>query len=526
MNVFLREGEYKIGRRVSRLNIVLLCFLIFGTFTSAQTGLSLHSLFSDNMVLQRDLKIPVWGTAETGKKVDVRIGSNLNSAIADANGKWKLFLDEMSAGENYEMIVSSGQDTLKLKNVSIGEVWLCSGQSNMEYQLSKSENGEAEINNANDSRIRLFTVARKSSPVPLENCEGVWKVSSPENVKNFSAVAYYFAKNLLREINVPVGLINSSWGGTAIETWISKETLESNPEFKAVFERWNKIVEEYPAVLNDFNLNKEKLLLQWKKDSSKSVSLGFAPPRKPGLPTAPGGRNTPYGLYNGMIYPLAPYGMRGVIWYQGESNVERPGEYKKLFPALINNWRDLWGIGQFPFYFVQLPNFAREPEPSGSGWPELREAQLNTLSVPNTGMAVTIDVGDPMDLHPKNKSDVGYRLALIALANIYGRKDLVFSGPIYKSHRIDENKLILEFYYGEGLTAKSDSKLKGFQIASEDQEFIDAEAVIENDKVVVWSDKITNPSALRYAWGDNPEGNLYNKGGLPASPFRTDNREK
>ncbi|HOI28688.1 MAG TPA: sialate O-acetylesterase [Melioribacteraceae bacterium] len=505
---------------------VIIFLILLGTVVSAQTVLSLHALFSDNMVLQRDSKIPVWGKAEAGRKVDVRIGSNLKSTYADADGKWKLFLNEMSAGENYEMTVSSGKDTVKFTNVSVGEVWLCSGQSNMEFQLIKSENGEAEIKNANDTRIRLFTVAHKSSPIPLENCEGVWKACSPENVKNFSAVAYHFAKNLINEINVTIGLIHSSWGGTPIEAWISKETLESDPEFEQVFQRWEKIVEEYPAVLNDFNLNKEKLLLKWKEDSAKSVSLGFAPPRKPGLPTAPGGRNTPYGLYNGMIYPLAPYGIRGVIWYQGESNVGRPGEYKKLFPAMIKNWRDVWGVGQFPFYFVQLPNFAREPEPSGSGWPELREAQLHTLSVPNTGMAVTIDVGDPMDLHPKNKTDVGYRLALIALANAYGKKNLVFSGPIYKSHRIDENKVILDFYYGEGLTAMGDGKLKGFRIASDDWEFVDAEAVIENNKVIVWSDKITKPSALRYAWGDNPTGNLYNKGGLPASPFRTDNREK
>lgn len=505
---------------------VILFLIILGTITSAQTDLSLHSLFSDNMVLQRDLKIPVWGTAEAGSKVEVRIGSNLKSTIANANGRWKLFLDDMSAGENYEMTVSSGQDTLKLKNVSIGEVWLCSGQSNMEFQLSKSKNGESEINSANDTRIRLFTVAHKSSPVPLENCEGVWKVCSPENIKNFSAVAYHFAKNLIKEINVPVGLINSSWGGTAIETWISKEVLESDPEFKSVFERWNKIVEEYPAVLSDYNLNKEKLLLKWKEDSSKSVSLGFAPPRKSGLPTAPGGRNTPYGIYNGMIYPLAPYGIRGVIWYQGESNVGKPGEYKKLFPAMIKNWRDLWGIGDFPFYYVQLPNFAREPEPSGSGWPELREAQLAALSVPNTGMAVTIDIGDPMDLHPNNKTDVGYRLALIALANVYDKQNLVFSGPIYKSYRIDDNKIILEFDFSDGLTTKGDAKLKGFRIASADQEFFEAEAVIENNKVIVWSDKITKPFALRYAWGDNPAGNLYNKGGLPASPFRTDKFQK
>ena len=505
---------------------VIIFLIILGTVTSAQTGLSLHALFSDNMVLQRYLKNPVWGTAEVGKKVEVRIGLNLKSTIADANGRWKLFLDEMSAGENYVMTVSSGKDTVKFKNVSVGEVWLCSGQSNMEFQLSKSENGETEINNANDARIRLFTVAHKSSPEPLESCEGVWKVCSPEYVKNFSAVAYHFAKNLVKEINVPIGLIHSSWGGTAIETWISKEILESDPEFKGVFERWNKIVDEYPAVIKDYNLNKEKLLLKWKEDSSKSVSLGFATPRKPGLPTAPGGRNTPYGLYNGMIYPLAPYSIRGVIWYQGESNVGRPGEYKKLFPALIKNWRDLWGIGEFPFYFVQLPNFAREPEPSGSGWPELREAQLNTLSVPNAGMAVTIDIGDPMDLHPKNKTDVGYRLALIALANIYGKKNLVFSGPIYKSYRIDDNKIILEFDFSEGLNVKGDGKLKGFRIASEDQEFVDAEAVIENNSVIVWSEKITKPAALRYSWGDNPAGNLSNKGGLPASPFRTDSWEK
>jgi sialate O-acetylesterase len=505
---------------------VLVILFILQFDTEAQSALKLPSLFSDNMILQRNMNLPVWGNAVPGTGVEVKINSMVKSALTDSSGKWKIILDQMEAGENNVLTVSAGKDTLVFRNVSIGEVWLCSGQSNMEFQLKKSLNGDAEIEKATDSRIKLFTVAHKSSPVPVENCEGRWEICSPENVKNFSAVAYHFAKNLIKEINVPVGLIHSSWGGTPIEAWISKDILDSDPEFKKVFERWNRVVEEYPGVLNDYNLNKEKLLMKWKEDSSRSVSLGFAPPRKPGLPTAPGGRNTPCGLYNGMIYPLAPYGIKGVIWYQGESNVGRPGEYKKLFPAMIKNWRDLWGIGDFPFYYVQLPNFEREPEPLGSGWPELREAQLAALSVPNTGMAVTIDIGEPMDLHPKNKSDVGYRLSLIALKNLYGKKDVAASGPVLKSYEVNGNKIILEFDNSEDeIVLKNRSRLTGFKIASADKKFHDAEAVIENNKVIVWSDLVDKPVAVRYAWADNPLCTLYNKCGLPASPFRTDNWE-
>lgn len=505
------------------LYLIILLGFITCIGISAKAKLRLPSLFSHNMILQRDMEVPVWGWANPGKKVELILNSHKKETISDANGKWKIILNKMSADENLEMIISSEKDTIVLKNISIGEVWICSGQSNMEFQLGKSLNGENEVKNASNPLIKLFTVTHKSSNEELEDCEGVWKICTPENVKNFSAVAYYFAKNIGKEINIPIGIIQATWGGSPIEAWISKKTLESDNAFNPVFERWEKYVKEFPTILNEFNQNRDLLLSKWKEDSAKSVSLGFAPPRKPSAPIEPLGRNTPSGLYNGMIFPLAPYGIRGVIWYQGESNVERYNEYAKLFPALIKDWRKTWDIGDFPFYYVQLPNFSRKPEPSGSGWPELREVQRKTLSIANTGMAVTIDIGDSMDLHPRNKSDVGYRLAIIALANVYGKNNIICSGPLYKSFELYENKVVLYFDFSVGLTTKDGDKLKGFQISSDNIIFFDANAVIENDHVLVWSEKIDKPSAVRYAWGDNPKGNLFNQSGLPASPFLTEN---
>ncbi len=497
-------------------------FLALLMSTQVFANVKLASLFTDNMVLQRNKTVNVWGTADPNENVNVSFNSQNVSTVADSKGNWKVLLLPMSEGGPLELKVE-GKNKITLKNVMIGEVWICSGQSNMEFTLKKSAGGEEEIAKADFPLIRIFIVKHKVADKPENFCEGEWQVCSPKTIGQFSGAGYFFGKNLLKELNVPIGLIQSTWGGTPAEAWVSKEVLESDNDFKQIFTRWNKKMEEYPSALEEFNRNGKQLIAEWVKDSIDAVAKGMAPPRKPGKPEGPGTRNQPTGLYNGMIYPLVPFSFQGVIWYQGESNASRGYQYRKLFPALINNWRELWNAGNFPFYYVQLPNLLREPEPSKSGWAELREAQLLTLSLPNTGMAVTIDVGDSTNLHPTNKLDVGNRLSLIALNNVYGKKEIDFSGPIYSSFIKEGNKFILKFNNtSNGLLAKDGKALRGFTICGEDKKFVIANAEIKDNMVIVWSDKIENPLSVRYAWADNPSCNLINSSKLPASPFRID----
>jgi len=482
----------------------------------------LASLFTDNLVLQRDKVINIWGDADPGESIRIFFDSQTADTYADANGHWVVKLSPMHVGGPFELKVE-GNNSILIKNVMIGEVWICSGQSNMEFTLSKSDRGEEEISNADFPLIRIFNVNHKVADAPQKYCEGEWQVCSPKTISQFSAVAYFFGKNLYNQLNVPIGLIQSTWGGTPAEAWIAEEVLESEEDFKPILTRWEKQMHKYPEDLEEFNRNVEKLIDLWKTDSVNAVNKGMAPPRKPSKPEGPGNRNQPSGLYNGMITPLAPFSFRGVIWYQGESNVKRAFQYRKLFPALIKNWRELWSADDFPFYYVQLPNLYREPDPSKSGWTELREAQLLTLSLPNTGMAVTIDVGDPTNLHPTNKLDVGIRLSLIALNKVYLRDEIYFSGPIYESSKKEGNKFIIKFKnIAEGLNTKDGQSLRGFKIACEDKIFVDASAEIKDDTVILWNAAIADPFSVRYAWSDNPDCNLINSAKLPASPFRTD----
>jgi sialate O-acetylesterase len=332
-------------------------------------------------------------------------------------------------------------------------------------------------------------------------------------------VAYFFGRYLHKELNVPVGLIHTSWGGTPAEAWTRREVLEANPDCAPILKRYDDAVAKYPQAMKEY----EQKLAEWKEAAQKAKAESTNPPRRPGEPFGPGHPHSPAGLYNAMIAPLIPYGIAGAIWYQGESNAGRAYQYRTLFPDMIKNWRNDWGVGKFPFLFVQLANFMKtKPEPDESAWAELREAQTMTLALPNTGMAVIIDIGDADDIHPKNKQDVGKRLALWALANTYGKK-LVYSGPIYKSMKVDGNSIVLSFdHVGGGLVAKGGEELEGFAIAGSDKKFVWADARINGDTVIVSSDKVSEPVAVRYAWADNPVCNLYNKEELPASPFRTD----
>jgi len=643
--------------------IILPLFFLFITsgcqkINSPAKDISLNSLFTDNMVLQQKQDIPIWGKAESGGEVLVKLNQQQKKTIVDDDGNWKVSLSPVPAGGPYELVIS-GEENYTIKNVMVGEVWICSGQSNMEMPVRNCNNYEEEITNADFPNIRLLQVNYATSYYPLDtiNSSG-WDECSSETIPNFSAAAYFFGRKLFKELNVPIGLINASFGGTPAESWTSAKALKVIPEFREEIEimdssfhekirnqnnfqtelklreeiikrgdigydngkpnwnnpdldvadwntmnlpvKWEKA--GYPDLdgvmwfrkeinipasmigtdlmmslgpINDYdvtwfngvkvggmldaNIPRDyKILMSlvkpgkniivikvedigysggvWGKEdqmfiannSGKKISIAGKWIYKTGFDRKVLGpkQHIPTVLNNAMIHPLIPFAIQGAIWYQGEANASRAHQYQTLFPVLIKDWRSQWNQGDFPFIFVQLANFNElQTEPKDDDWAELREAQLMTLSLPNTGMTVTIDIGDAKDIHPKNKQDVGKRLALNALARVYG-KDLAYSGPMYKSMEIEENKIRLQFNHTKnGLKIKGGNQLKGFAIAGSDKKFVWADAKIEGNEIVVWNSKIENPTAVRYAWAANPICNLFNGADLPASPFRTDDWE-
>jgi len=630
--------------------------LVLLMVSKAFATVTLPALFSDGMVMQRNVKNAVWGWAAAGEQVTVTWINKTYTTKPDHTGKWMLHLDATPAGGPHTLTIN-GKNQLQIKDVLIGEVWICSGQSNMEWQMNMLKNKyDAEIAASANPNIRHIKIINTTSLTPQPDVKNRgWKRASPENTPEFSAVAYFFAKELYARLNVPIGLIASNWGGTVAEAWTSLEGLRTFPNYVKKYDQWKstilskdpnpkKVYEQYldqvmskdigaktwmdPSLITtDWktmpqpnNWKRTELAavdgLVWfrkeiiidKADAGKPLTLhlGFIDDNdityfngvqvgasngynidrnytvkgklvKPGRNViavrvqdtgGPGGMqggdrslmaevngkkislagdwqykfsvaqkelppnpyvdlkspNHPTLLYNGMIAPLIPYGIKGVIWYQGESNTSKAYEYRRLFPAMITDWRNRWQLGEFPFLFVQLANFMDvSSQPTESAWAELREAQTMTLSLPVTGMACIIDIGEAEDIHPKNKLDVGKRLSYAARKIAYG-EDVVHSGPLYFVHTVEGNKIRLDFTnIGTGLAA-SGGELKGFAIAGQDRKFVWANARIEGNQVIVWSDAIAEPVAVRYAWANNPEGcNLYNKEGLPASPFRTDN---
>jgi sialate O-acetylesterase len=646
------------------LSLLFLATLNCSLLQKQATNIQLSVLFSDNMVLQRDAKIPVWGTADPGGTVVVEIAGQRRRTTVSQGGDWRLNLRALAVGGPFEMLII-GQDTTAIKNVLVGEVWICSGQSNMEMALRGQgiiKNYREEISNADYPNIRLFQVIHTTSTVPLDsiNCPG-WDVCSPATIPEFSSVAYFFGRKVFKELGVPVGLIHTSWGGTPAEAWTSAGALKEIPDFRKVVESmesaastrkqtlegyqhqlklrnekiqsmdagfengkavWNKSHVDaadwktmdlptkwenagYPSLdgimwfrkeinlpgsmvgtdltlhlgpINDiditwFNGQKvggvsgadiprkysipkslvrsgknvivvrvediaytgglwgtaEQMFIENAKGGKISLAgtwlnkIGFDSKVLGPRPHSPKDPNRPTVLFNAMIHPLLPFAIQGAIWYQGEANAGRAFQYQTLFPTMISDWRNQWQQGDFPFLFVQLANFMEQKnQPQDDDWAELREAQLKTLSLPNTGMAVAIDIGDALDIHPKNKQEVGRRLALNALKLVY-EQDIAHCGPIYKSKTIEGNKIRLTFDHAyDGLMTTAGEELHGFAIAGTDSVFHWAQAEISGDKVVVWNDDISNPQSVRYAWAANPVCNLYNKAGLPASPFRTD----
>ncbi|RXK85578.1 sialate O-acetylesterase [Filimonas effusa] len=498
-----------------RIIVCLLCLLYV---RSANATVKPNSLFSDNVVLQRNMPVPVWGTASEGEKITVTIGQQRLETVAQ-NGKWLVKLAPMKAGGPFTMIIK-GENEVVIKNILIGEVWICSGQSNMERQLGP-RGGQKLINNWENERdsalypeIREFHVPRKGSDVPVEDAGSKWVVCSPATVAEFSAVGYFFARDLYKQLKVPIGILFSSVGGTPAEHWTPQATLQSTAAFSEVLAEHHRKIEQYPATLEKYRTEEAGLLEKYRADSAKASQASNPLPRKPSRPSNAANSGAAGGLYNGMIHPLKPFAIRGVTWYQGESNRDNPDFYQSLFPAMINGWRTEWKQGDFPFLFVQVAPYHAMP-------PTIREAQLMALSkASNTAMVVTTDCGDSADIHPTWKQPVGARLALAARALAYNEK-LEYSGPLFQSMKLKGNQAVLSFSHAKSLVAK-DGELQGFTIAGSDGRFVPATAVIKGTTVLVSAPGIPQPAAVRYGWSNVPHVNLFNEAGLPASPFRTD----
>src|SRR5215213_9006073 len=649
---------------------LLLPLVLLSVSIAARAEVRLPAIISDNLVLQQQTKVRIWGSANPGEHVVVTLQQKSAGTVADKQGRWETWLGPLTAGGPYELTVK-GDNLLTIKNVLIGEVWLCSGQSNMEWPLVNTVGGAETVAQAKYPEIRLFTVEKHTAVSPLTDVEGHWVVTTPDAAAHFSAVGYFFGRELHQRLKVPVGLINSSWGGTPAEAWTSHEALLSSAELKPILERYESSLNALPQAKDAY----ARALAQWEEKNlyldagNKGEALGYADPAKatadwlkmdlpkqfetagllmdgsvwfrkvlevpsswagkdlvlnlppiddqdvtyfngtkigsigretpnsymaprnyvvPGslvrsgrtviavrvfdsageggfsrggaMSLGPAGaaesemislrgvwdykvelalepkhpdwgsrpeavgvsnQNNPSVLYNAMIAPLVPFAVRGVIWYQGESNAGRAYQYRTLFPIMIRDWRKAWS-SELPFYFVQLANWhANKAEPDESDWAELREAQSMTLREPRTGMAVTIDIGDENDIHPRNKLDVGRRLAASAFAGTYGQK-IIPSGPLFDRYTVEGDKIRIHFKYGEGLKTTDGGPVKGFAIAGEDRRFVWADSRIEGETVIVSSPRVQTPVAVRYGWADNPIVNLSNRAGLPASPFRTD----
>jgi len=505
--------------RIRLVALVCLILLVGVLATGAvQAEVRLPALIGDNMVLQRGLPLKIWGWADAGEKVTVTLKDQKVEATANDKGQWLATLQPIAdAGGPLEMTIA-GKNALTLKNILVGEVWVCSGQSNMQMSINGVKNAAEEMAAATYPNIRLFRVPNITSQVPLDDVKSSWQECSPQTIPGFTAVGYFFGRDLHKALNVPVGLIASSWGGTCAEAWSTVESLKADKDFDQQFANWDKMIADYPQ-----NLEKWKAAVEeWKKTAATAKAEGKPIPRQPGAPNGPDSPNRPGNLYQGMIAPLVNYAIRGAIWYQGESNAGRAYMYRKLLPLMIADWRKAWGL-DFDFYIVSLANFmARKDAPAESAWAELREAQSMTAELPHNGLAVIIDVGEAADIHPRDKQTVGYRLALQAQGHTYGM-DVACCSPRYVGMSIEGNKIRVRFEHTYGELVSKDSKfLRGFAIAGADKKFHFASAHIKGDTVVVHSRHVKQPVAVRYAWAENPKCNLYNKAGLPADPFRTD----
>lgn len=484
----------------------------------APADVTLPEVIGSNMVLQRDVPLTIWGWADPGEEVTVSVGDNRAATKTDDAGDWRVQLQPLTGADAVEMTVQ-GKNTITMTNILVGEVWLGSGQSNMQWSVKQSLNADQEIAAAKFPSIRLFLVPLVPSGTPAQHVNARWVECSPETVASFSAVLYFFGRHLHQELNVPVGLIATSWGGTRIEPWIPPVGFESEPELTSQLEQIRSTNAQY----NKQMLTQVKMLKQWLAVAESAGAAGKPFPSFPSVPNHPLNSNgAPTGLYNGMIHPLVPFAVRGAIWYQGESNNGMGMQYHTLMKGLIAGWRKVWNNPDLAFYYVQLAPY-KYGNSNETNLAAIWEAQTATLAVPHTGMVVTTDIGTVGNIHPPNKQEVGRRLALWALAHDYGKKDLVYSGPLYESHSVELDEVRIKFKYAAGGLKSLDGKaLTWFTIAGDDKKFVPATAKIDGETVVVSSSKVISPTAVRFGFNQIAEPNLANKAGLPASPFRTD----
>jgi sialate O-acetylesterase len=484
--------------------------LALGTLAAgeAAAAVSLPAVLGEHMVVQRERPFHVWGKAAPGETVSASFRGVSRTTAADDLGRFSLYLPPSAAGGPFTLTVS-GSSTVRLEDVWVGDVWLAAGQSNMEWTLDAAEGAAAELARANEPQLRFLRANRVVSRYPLDDvATDGWNVATPETAKKFSAVAWFFARQLREHLNVPIGIIDASWGGAPLAAFTPLTTLASDPALEPAILHWSRMADRNGAT--QLEIEKEK------REAEAARAQGKEPPQaiwRPGLEAW-----APAGIYNAMIAPLTPHAIRGAIWYQGESDAspERAPVYPRLFEETIRSWRRAWSVGDFPFLFVQLANWTAGP---GNAWPELREAQLRTLAVANTGMAVTIDVGNPKDIHPRDKKTVGTRLALAARALAY-REGVPYSGPLFRQATPEGSAVRVYFDQAEGLGTRG-GPVAGFEVAGADLKYVPAEARIEGTTVLVSSSAVPSPRAVRYGWADNPSVSLYNAAGLPASPFRS-----
>lgn len=501
-------------RKIGPLRLFQLSFLIAISFVfslSCLAEVTVPTLLADHMVVQRGLPVHVWGMGAPHEAVSASFRGETKAGTADEDGRWSIYLSPGESGGPFQLTIKA-TNTIVLNDILVGDVWVASGQSNMEFPMTGLANAQTEIAAAQFPKIRLFLVKHKPADYPLENVDSKgWAACTPETVADFSAVAYFFARNLQQKLGVPIGLIESSWGGTAAESWTSLHTLAADAALMPVFAARSKMVDEQPTTV----LRQQREQREYEQAVAQAKAEGKPAPWPQWHPDFAAW--APSALYNGMIAPLTPFAIGGVIWYQGEANAspDRASLYARLFQTMIRDWRNAWGEGDFPFLFVQIANWNTEP---GEMWPEVRNAQRQALALKNTGMAVTIDIGDPNDIHPKNKQDVGLRLSLAARAITFGEK-IEWSGPLYRQITPEGHALRVWFDHANGLMAKG-PEVTGFELAGADGKYSTAAAKIDGTSVVVSSSAVPAPVSVRYAWAPNPNCNLFNKQGLPASPFQ------
>jgi len=564
----LGKFDHQLMNQHKRFSFSAMIFL--AACCSLRADVKLPAIFGDHMVLQEGMKLPIWGTADPAEAVTVTLGDQTAKTTADSNGKWRVEFPPIAGGPHPVTVGVTGKNSITLNDVLIGDVWVCSGQSNMEFGMDMTEDTKKEISQANLPQLRLFCVPKTTSLTPLDDLQGVksdslqghWQICSPETLakdgtwSGFSAVGYFFGREIQKKTVHPVGLIASDWGGTRAQAWTSLSGLQKDPVLQHLVSEHDRTVANYPKAKPVYDVQfaayrsdlaawqtnvapaYKATLDQWNAAVKAAQAAHQPSPPKPEpstpMPHAPhdadGGANGPTNLFNAMISPLIPFGIKGVIWYQGESNAGQPQEYRTLFSRLINDWREKWGEGDFPFLFVELASF----KAPGSNWSLLREAQRAALALPNTGMATAVDIGNPDNIHPSDKKDVGKRLALVARHVAYGEK-LVCSGPVFDAMKLNGSSITLTFkdegggliigkapWVPPGFQPLPTTDLLGLTIAGGDKKWVAAGARIVGSTVVVSSPQVPDPVAVRYDWANAPQGNLYNQENLPASPFRTD----